>query len=227
MKKVMVVSTVGLIYDGITSVIVSYLEAMDRRDLDIYVVSTIKAEAAITKKIEKLGCHVISFPSRRTNTAQYFFSLLSFIRKNRIDVIHAHGNSATLSIEMLAGWLGGCKKRIAHSHNTKCDQVKADKILRPFFYRLYTEALACGQDAGKWLFGDRKFEILQNGRDVDKYAYQETVRKNMRENYGFQEQMVVGHVGGFYEQKNHRFLVQVFRSIQRHSLLCLLHPPGS
>ena len=54
MRKIVIVSTVGLIYDGITSVISSYLEAMDKTDLEIYVVSTIKAEPNIEEKIEKL-----------------------------------------------------------------------------------------------------------------------------------------------------------------------------
>ena len=59
MNKVVVVSTVGLIYDGITSVVVSYLEAMNLNDLDIYVVSTIKSEPKVEERIKKLGCHII------------------------------------------------------------------------------------------------------------------------------------------------------------------------
>ena len=55
MNKVVVVSTVGLIYDGITSVVVSYLEAMNLNDLDIYVVSTIKSEPKVEERIKKLG----------------------------------------------------------------------------------------------------------------------------------------------------------------------------
>ena len=34
---ILIISTGGLIYDGITNVIVSYLEAMDLTKLDIYV----------------------------------------------------------------------------------------------------------------------------------------------------------------------------------------------
>ena len=41
-KKIIIVSTVGLMYDGITSVIMSYLQAMNLEKFDIYVVSTIK-----------------------------------------------------------------------------------------------------------------------------------------------------------------------------------------
>ena len=67
---------------------------------------------------------------------------------------------------MLAGVIGGCKTRIAHSHNTKCEQIRADRLLRPLFYRIYTEAMACGVDAGKWLFGERPFNVLKNGRNI-------------------------------------------------------------
>lgn len=213
MKKIVITSTVGLIYDGITNVIVSYLEAMDLQDLDIYIVATIKAEPTIIEKLEKLGCHIVHLPSRREDTLKYFLRLISFIKKNKIEVIHAHGNSATLAIEMVAGWIGGCKKRIAHSHNTRCNQVKADKLLRPVFNCCYTDALACGVNAGKWLFKNRKFTVLQNGRNVEKYVYNEQIRNKLRTQYNIHKELVIGHVGGFFEQKNHKFLLIILHEI--------------
>ena len=213
MKKIIIVSTVGLIYDGITSVITSYLEAMNREDLKIYVVSTIMSESKIEKKIEELGCEIVQLPSRRKSPIVYFFSLAHFIRKNNIEVIHAHGNSATLSIELLAGFLGGCKRRIAHSHNTRCDQVRADKMLRPLFNLLYTDALACGNEAGLWLFGNRKFKVLKNGRNVKKYSFSLEKRNEMRKRLDISDCIAIGHVGGFFEQKNHKFLIKIFREV--------------
>lgn len=213
MNRVIVISTVGLIYDGITSVIVSYLEAMNREDFEFFVVDTIQAEPQIKKKIEDLGCTLVSLPSRKNDTYSYFYSLVSFIKKNEITVLHAHGNSATLSIELFAGWLGGCKKRIAHSHNTKCDHKKADLLLRPLFNLLYTDALACGKEAGKWLFKNRKFIVLKNGRNIEKYAFNNKTREVMRDKLNIKDRLVFGHVGGFYEQKNHVFLMEIFREI--------------
>lgn len=213
MKKIIIVSTVGLIYDGITSVITSYLEAMNREDLKIYVVSTIMSESKIEKKIEELGCEIVQLPSRRKSPIVYFFSLAHFIRKNNIEVIHAHGNSATLSIELLAGFLGGCKRRIAHSHNTRCDQVRADKMLRPLFNLLYTDALACGNEAGLWLFDNRKFKVLKNGRNVKKYSFSLEKRNEMRKRLDISDCIAIGHVGGFFEQKNHKFLIKIFREV--------------
>lgn len=213
MRRVLIISTVGLIYDGITSVVTSYLEAMDLTSLDIRLVGTIKIEPTIKVKIESMGCSVVELPDRRRETLKYFFALLKYIRKEKIEVIHAHGNSGTLSIEMLAGWIGGAKKRIAHSHNTKCDQVKADKLLRPLFNCLYTDALACGKKAGIWLFGNKPFTVLPNGRDVNKYKFNPVKREELRKKYGLNGELVIGHVGGFFEQKNHFFLIQIFREV--------------
>lgn len=81
-KKVIIVSTVGLIYDGITSVILSYLQAMNLSKLDIYVVSTMKCEQSIKKSILDLGCHIVELPSTYTKTPLFvstkgaFFSWL-------------------------------------------------------------------------------------------------------------------------------------------------------
>lgn len=213
MKKVLIVSTVGLIYDGITNIMMSYIKAMDKNGINIYVASTIKAEPGIVEQLKKNGCHIIDLPSRRENTLNYFYELARFIRKNKINIIHAHGNSGTLAIEMIAGWLGGCKKRIAHSHNTKCDQVKADKLLRPLFYLFYTDAVACGEEAGHWLFENRQFTVLKNGRNIDEFLYNAETRKEIRKNLQIEDKIAIGHVGGFYEQKNHKFLMEIFRSI--------------
>ena len=213
MKRILIISTVGLIYDGITSIITSYLEAMDLSNLDVRVVGTIKVEPSIKKKIERCGCKIVGLPDRRKETLKYFLALWEYIRKEKIEVIHAHGNSGTLAVEMLAGYLGRAKKRIAHSHNTNCEQIKTDRILRPLFNILYTDALACGEEAGKWLFGNRPFRILTNGRDVEKYKFNLVMRDKMRKQYGLIDEFVIGHVGGFYRQKNHVFLIEIFREV--------------
>ena len=211
--RIMIISTVGLIYDGITNVILSTIEAMDRSDLDIYIVETIRAEKSIKNRFAELGCKIVSLPDRRSEPVKYFNELKKAIQKNKIDVIHANGNSATLTVEMIAALLGGCKKRIAHSHNTKCDWVKTDKILRPFFYHTYTDALACGTDAGRWLFKDRPFTVVKNGRNIEKYRFDPVKRELMRRQLGIEDKLAVAHVGGFFAQKNHELLIRIFASI--------------
>lgn len=215
MTKVIIVSTVGIIYDGITSVILSYLKSMDLSELKVYVVATGKVEQNIRKQIEELGCLIVQLPNRRNETKAYALALAKYIRREKIQVIHAHGNSGTLAIEMVAGWLGGCKKRIAHSHNTKCEQIKADKLLRPIFNIFYTDALACGNEAGQWLFGNKPFTVLKNGRDTELFSYDSAIRNKVRNKYGIKDEIVIGHVGGMFKQKNHKFLIEIYREVIR------------
>lgn len=214
-RKVLIISTVGLIYDGITSVILSCLNAMDRTKIEFYVAATIDCKPSIRKQLDEMGCIVVDFPNRRTQPLQYFNALCKFIRREHVNVVHAHGNSATLAIEMLAAWIGGAKKRIAHSHNTRCDRIKADKVLRPVFNLFYTDALACGEDAGRWLFGSKKFTVLNNGRDIKKFSFKPETRQLIRKKLGLSNEMAIGHVGGFVEQKNHIFLLEIFKEIKK------------
>lgn len=214
-KKVLIISTVGLIYDGITNVIMTYLEAMHCEGLDIYVAGTIEVTPAFRRKIEDLGGTVIDFPNRKTETIKYFTTLIKFIKKNNIEIVHAHGNSATLAIEMLAAWLGRAKKRISHCHNTKCNHIYADKVLRPIFYLFYTDAMACSKEAGKWLYGNKRFTVLTNGRNVQKYSFELEARNRVRLENAMGNRLAIGHVGGFFKQKNHGFLVDIYKEIKK------------
>lgn len=214
-KNILIISTVGLIYDGITSVIISYLQAMDLSGLKIYVAATIDSKPNLRKQIEELGCTVVDFSNRRTHTLKYAVELSMYIRRKKIDVIHVHGNSGTMAIEMIASYLGGCKRRIAHSHNTRCDQVKADKMLRPLFYRFFTKAIACGTEAGNWLFPNRDFEVLKNGRNIDYFSFSQEKQSAFRKKLSIDGSIAIGHVGGFYPQKNHDFLVEIYREIRK------------
>ena len=211
--KIMIISTVGLTYEGITSFILNTIKAMDCAGLDIYIAGTIRVEESIRKQFGNLDCKIIDFPDRKKDTIRYFIELVSYIRQNQIEVVHANGNSATLAIEMLAAWIGRCKCRIAHSHNTRCNQQYTDRLLRPLFYRLYTVALACGEDAGRWMFGNHPFTVLNNGRDLEKYKYNPVMREEMRKRFDIGNVAVFGHVGGFVPQKNHEYLIKICAEI--------------
>lgn len=224
--KVLVISTVGLQYEGITSVISSLLHNMDLTNMDIYVAGTIYVEKSIREDFESIGCHVVDFSTRKADTLSYFIELVKFIKRNKIQVVHAHGNSATLVIEMVAAWLGGCPKRLAHSHNTTCEQVKVDKLLRPTFNLFYTQAIACGVEAGKWLFSSKQFTVIKNGREVVKYAFNKEKRNFIRSILQIENKIVIGHVGNFLEQKNHIFLVEIYHEIVKREPNCVLFMMG-
>lgn len=226
--KILQIPTGGLFSDGILSCIVEYMTAMDKSGMEIQVLATNNPEKSVVEKVENSGCRVVSipFPYRKKNIVKYFLALYKYISKEKIDVVHVHGSSAIMSVELVAARLAGCKVRIAHSHNTTCENQKADRILRPLFNRSYTTAFACGQDAGRWMFGKRKFTIIPNGRNLKKYEYDSKKRIEYRNKLGIvSDALVIGHVGRFNRQKNHEYLVRVFSEVykkKRNSYLVLV-----
>ena len=152
--KILTINTAGLNRNGITTVMYDYYSRFDEKRFDIHTVADETNDEEIKELFRKSNIVIHVLPIRKQNTVKYFFSLLSLVRKYKIDIVHVHGNSATVSIELLAAAIAGSKIRNEHSHNSTCHAKKADTLLRPLFYRVYTHAFACGKLAGEWLFGD-------------------------------------------------------------------------
>lgn len=75
--------------------------------------------------------------------------------------------------------------------------------------------MACSDAAGEWLFGNKaKYIVVKNGIDTKKYLFNIDIREKMREEIGVPKDAIIyGHVGHFTEQKNHRYLIDLFKVI--------------
>lgn len=212
--KILCINSNGLKNDGITNSILNYYSHMDTSDVSIDMLETKDVDPAIEDKIKRIGLNIVRTDYRK-HILSYIFKTAKRIKSEKYDIVHVHGSSAILSIDLLAAWLGGCKVRIAHSRNTTCDHKMADKILRPFFYSLCTDRFACGEDAGKWLFGKRPFTVIHNGKDIEQFKFNKVIRQKIREQYSLEDRIAVGHVGNFNYQKNHEFLIELFAELKK------------
>lgn len=211
--KVLNIITGGLKREGITTTQLVFMKNIDKSNIEMNIAAVRDNDPDIMEEFKKVGCKVIEFPDRNKKVVKYFYSLCLELRKGRYDIVHVHGSSSLLVIELLAAKLVGVPVRIAHSRNTRCNYMRLDKIFRVIFYGTYTDALACGEDAGKWLFGNRPFTIIHNGKDFSDFNFSNRLRKKERLMLGINNKIVIGHVGCFNEQKNHRFLIRVFEKI--------------
>lgn len=147
--------------------------------------------------------------------------LRDVIKIENYDIVHVHGSSHTIAIDLFAAKIAKCKNRIAHSHNTTCSSILIHKVLSPFFYLCCTYRLACGIDAGKWMYGQRNFEVINNGVDTLKYIFDGRNRKEIRDMYKLENKVVIGHVGGFNETKNQSFLIDILNHMDK-EMFCLM-----
>lgn len=213
--KILFLTTVSLSINGVTEFISQYVK--NEKDNYIDIVASMPSDKEMKDELRKHCNNLYELEHRKDSTFKYLVDLVKLIKKNKYDIVHAHGSSATLAIELLAAKLAGCPVRIGHSHNTQCENVKLDKILRPLFYATSTHALACGQKAGEWLFPNREFHVIPNGRSVERFKFNSDNRRKIRGELGIEDSIVIGHVGVFYPQKNHKFIIDLFTDLLKES----------
>jgi len=212
--KVLMINTVSTQRNGVTNVICNLHAAMDKSDMSVDLLAINSPEALYTRQFEEAGGKVTVIKRSISHPLRYIRALKKHIRENGYDIIHAHGNSATLTLEMLAAKLGGCKVRIAHSHNTTCTYMAVHKLLKPVFLRLCTHRLACSESAGKWLFPGRSFTVVNNGIDTKRFAFDAQARQQLRRQLGIGEDCrLLGHVGLFNDAKNQGFLIDLLKEL--------------
>ena len=211
--RILMIITNEFNMSGITNNVMNYYRYMDKREMKIDFVAPNNVPERLKNEINSNGGVVYELTMRNRNPIKYIIELKKIIQEKCYDIVHAHGNSCTLAAEMYAAKLAGTKVRIAHSRNTKCQQVFFNKILRNLFDKSYTHGFACGVDAGKWLFRDKEFTVIKNGNDIDKFKYNNSVRYDYRKKLGVEGKKVIGHVGLFNHQKNHEFLIDIFNEL--------------
>lgn len=214
--KILVVSTVRYRKNGIATVIENLFTTDVFAREDVSFLFPLDNEPAMVKRLTDRGFRVYTASRRAKNLPAYCRKLYELMKKERFDLIHVHGNSSTLALELLAAKRAGCAVRIAHSHSTTCRSLKLHRLLLPLFHKCCTHRIACGADAGRWLYGERDFTVVNNGVDTQRFAFDPKRRRAMRETLGIQaDQTLIGHVGIINENKNQSFLLDVLDVLAR------------
>lgn len=213
MIKVLVIVNAIFGYDGISSVATNYYRYQNKSAIAMDLVTINPIDPSLSKEISANNNRHFVLEGRNRNPLKYLLSLSSIIRKYKYDIVHIHGNSATMAIELLAAKIGGCKVRIAHSHNTRCDHKYINRLLEPLFRKLYTDCCACSKEAGRFLFGKRACYIVNNGLNLRAYRFSLDKREEIRAGLSLEDRFVVGHIGRFAYQKNHEFILRVFQQV--------------
>lgn len=215
--KILVISTNGLISDGITAWITQIFCHMEKTDFQVWTVAWEGSDRSVCDSVEQAGVSIEILPSRQARPLRYFFHLERFIKQSQFDIVHVCGNSSLLVLELLAAFIGYRKAiRIVHSRNTTCNHRVMHLLLRPIMLRLSDVRLACGEDAGKWLFALRPYTVLPNGKNPSHYKFDLARRNMMRKELRLQSyDIAIGHVGMFNRQKNHKFVIDIFKQCYR------------
>jgi glycosyltransferase involved in cell wall biosynthesis len=178
-------------------------------------------------EIRKMGSRIIPCldPAHPWRYAINFFRVL--IKYGPYDVIHSHVHHYSGFVLLLA-FIAGVPARIAHSHIDTQRTENSVTILRKCYFHISkwliqkfaTDGIACCRQAAINLFGadwknDRRWRIIHYGINLSPFE-EEINHIEARNELGLPPGvLVIGHVARFHEQKNHIFLIEIIKELDR------------
>lgn len=199
---------------GLETLLMNYYRNIDRTKIQFDFLMHRSERSEYDDEIESLGGRIFRAPRLYPqNYPAYFAFMEQFFREHpEYKIVHSHIDSMSY-LPLLAAKKAGVPVRIAHSHSTAIDldfKYPLKQFFRSQIKHVATHRFACGEEAGKFLFGGRAFQVIPNAVDGEKFRFQEDVRIEKRQELGIEGKTVVGHAGRFTYAKNHPFLLEIF-----------------
>lgn len=165
------------------------------------------------------GADVVHLPPRNEGLLRHLAAMVRLFKKKHFDVVWSHKTTLSACELLFFSKLFGVKKRIVHSHSSANMGGRFTLVMHTLNKKLIrwiaTDFLACSESAAKWFYSKNGYTIIKNGIDVRKFAYNPETRSRIREQLGLASNFVIGHVGRFGVEKNHKKLISVFHEIVR------------
>lgn len=221
--RVLVLDTV-MDRGGAETMMMNYLRHFDREKITYDFLVNRDYHAAYEDEIESLGSRIYRMcPMYPQYFERYKREFRDFLRQHpEYTVIHSNLEERSYFPLRVAAEQG-VPVRIAHAHNRPVG-FDLKSVFREYFRmrlpKYVTHMFACGTEAGDWLFGKQnRGKVIQqrNAIDTAQYRYDPQVAAQVRQEFGVTDSntFVLGHVGRFFPQKNHVFLVDIFAELHK------------
>lgn len=202
---------------GLETMLMNYYRNIDRTKIQFDFLTHRPEKGDYDDEIISMGGKVYYAPRLYPqNYLQYFKWMKKFFNEHpEYKIVHSHIDTMS-AFPLLAAKLNNIPIRIAHSHTSKLDRdlkfpIKyLAKLIVPYVANHY---FSCGEVAGKFLYGNKKFEIIRNAIDVEKYKFNNKVREKKRKELNLNNEFVIGHVGRYCYIKNQSFIIDIFNEI--------------
>lgn len=232
--KVLHINSTIVENSGVMSVLMNYFRNIDNKRI-IFDFLYFQRNKYNYKSYEEEICHlggkavlfeniinIISFNKRLNN----------LLMSNNYNIIHIH-DPFVLPLIYPTLRKNKINNIIVHSHATQWSDKKLSMIRNSIICwnirGMVAYPFACSIAAGKFLFGnDSNVFILKNAINIEKFKFTKNIRGKIRNELNLNKKLVFGHVGAFCNQKNHRFLISVFKNISNitHNACLLLIGDG-
>lgn len=203
---------------GLETMLMNYYRSIDREKVQFDFLTHRPYDGDYGEEIKKMGGKIYHLPILNPFSFSYKRTLRQFFESHpEYRIIHVHQDCLSGVILKVAKDCG-IEVRIAHSHSSHQDldiKYLIKVVCRRSISKYATKLIACGNEAGKWMFCGADFQVLNNAIDTNKYVVSSEKREKVRNTLGIQEdELIIGHVGRWNYPKNHLFLLDIFSCLK-------------
>jgi len=202
--------------DGVAVVLKNWYSHIDTARVQFdFLIWMRNSDEAFMEEIRSKGANIFFIPEPQKHPVQFLKESFRFFKDHHYRTIHSHVTHLNFLFYPLVKMFG-IKNIIQHAHTAKWGitrkSVVRNYLLVHAVWPLITHKFACSAAAGKAFYG-KNFRIVKNGIDTGKFAYNPQVRVRKRKELGLENAFVIGHVGRFSPEKNHKFVLDVFEAV--------------
>ena len=206
---------------GIENYVMNYYRHIDRAKIQFDFITHTELECSYKQEILEMGGRIFELPEFKLSCLH---SILDDIDKlfaanaDKYVAVHCHmANAACFYFWKAKKY--GIKNLILHSHNSassgKLSHTIRNYPLLKMGNFMATERVACTALAGRFLFESKNFKLINNAIDVDKFLYNPATRDKLRSSLGWDDKIIIGHVGRMSPQKNQSYLLEIFAELKK------------
>lgn len=201
---------------GAETMIMNIYRNIDRTKVQFDFVVHTQEKCDFDDEIRRLGGKIYSVPRFNTKNALFYKRAWNKLLSEHTEWKLIHGHIASVASIYLKVAKSHGMITIVHSHIAGGKRRLLYYIKMALIKRIKADYyMACSNAAGKWLFGEKiekngNYFVLPNAIDVNRFRYNPVSRDQKRKELGLTDEVLIGHIGRFQNQKNHLFLIEVF-----------------
>lgn len=210
---------------GAETFLIKIYRQLDREKYQMDFCVNKQAKGFYEEEIERLGGRIYRIPSKSENLLGFKNQLYNIVNKNKYQHVMRITSNAMGFMDLKIAKEAGANVCIARSSNSSDGgsiKSRIMHVLGQFMFDRYVDVKIAPSDlAAEYTFGKKKYRngdvvILHNALDLNIYRFDREGRKRVRAELNIADDIkLIGHIGRFSKQKNHEFLIEIYREIHK------------
>lgn len=205
----------GETYGGLEQIAFSLCDSLQDNKHEFEFLSYYNIPEETRERISKLNSNWYYVTRYSKNFFRFIKEIISFyFLHSQYDIVYCHANHASMVMYTMPLWFSKKTKIVFHSHGSEANRKYLHQLFRVLVNWRCDLKIACSEKAAEWMYGNAKdVQVVYNGIDIMKFKYNSDMREKIRMHYQIEDAYVIGYFCRFSEEKNHLFLIDVFREI--------------